>query len=214
MIPGGSDNLDTVAFDPGDDTLPPPEREKVKKLAEALQQRPQLTIEVQGRYSVDADGTALKDMSVRRQLAAELGTATGPGEKPDPIDFGSPETQEVLETLVRERLGAVELKKLEESLSKIPDEGVDNTKQDAQPVTAEDPGEFSKLLYSRLLKIEPLEESVLVELAAARGQAVVDELTADGAVAMDRVAVKDVAVVAEGEPLSAKLSLAVVGKSE
>jgi uncharacterized protein involved in outer membrane biogenesis len=113
MIPGGSDNLDTVAFDPGDDTLPPPEREKVKKLAEALQQRPQLTIEVQGRYSVDADGTALKDMSVRRQLAAELGTATGPGEKPDPIDFGSPETQEALETLVRERLGAVELKKLE-----------------------------------------------------------------------------------------------------
>ena len=96
MFPGGSDSLDTVTFAPGKYILPPPEKEKIKKLAEALRQRPQLTLEVQGRYSAADDGTALKGLSVRRQLAAKLGTSAAPNDDPDPVDFGNTETQQAL----------------------------------------------------------------------------------------------------------------------
>ncbi len=45
-IVGGADdgNFDAIAFEPGDADVPPPEKEKLKKLAEALQKRPQLKL--------------------------------------------------------------------------------------------------------------------------------------------------------------------------
>ena len=40
------ENLDTIAFEAGDADLPTPEAEKLASLARALQQRPQLSLEV------------------------------------------------------------------------------------------------------------------------------------------------------------------------
>ena len=79
-------------------------------MAEALKKRPQLTLEIQGRYSTEADGAALKGLSVRRSLAAKLGTALAPDEKPDPVDCSSPETQKALTSMFKERFGASDLK--------------------------------------------------------------------------------------------------------
>jgi hypothetical protein len=213
MIPGGSDDLDTVVFEPGEYTLSPPEKEKIKKLAEALQQRPQLTLEIQGRYSAESDGSALNDISVRRLLTAQLGTTLAPDEKPDPVDFGSPETQKALTSMYRERFGASELKKLEKSIANHPDEGSDSNAPPTQPAKGEDPGTLSKAAYNRLVKSETLEESKLNELATARGQAILEELTTEGGITLDQVTVKEPAAVSDGKPVSALLSLAVVGKS-
>ena len=210
MIPGGSDDLDTVLFEPGEYTLSPPEKEKIKKLAEALQQRPQLTLEIQGRYSAESDGSALNDISVRRLLTAQLGTTLAPDEKPDPVDFGSPETQKALTSMYRERFGASELKKLEKSIANQPDEGANSKSPSAR---GEDPGALSKAAYTRLVESESLEKSTLNELAAARGQAIVEELTTEGGISPDQVTFKEPGAVPDGKPVSAMLSLAVAGKS-
>lgn len=213
MIAGGSDDLDSIAFVPGEYTLSPPEKEKIKRLAEALQQRPQLTLEIQGRYSTESDGSALKDMSVRRLLAARLGTTLAPDEKPDPVDFGNPETQKALTSMFRERFGASELKKQEEFLANQPEAESGSETPSASPEKVENPDALSKAAYTRLVESEPLAKSSLNDLAAARGQAIVEELTTNGAIAPDRVTAKDPAAVPKEEPVSAKLSLDVTGKS-
>ncbi len=213
MFPGGSDSLDTVAFAPGKYILPPPEKEKIKKLAEALRQRPQLTLEVQGRYSAADDGTALKDLNVRRQLAAKLGTSTAPNDDPDPVDFGNAEAQQALEAMFRERFGAAELSKLKEALENRPNERSGSDPQTTQAEKTDDPGGLSKAVYARLVESEPLEALALNALAATRGQVIVEELTTEGAVTPERVTAKDPAAVPKGEPVSAKLSLNVTGKS-
>ena len=213
MIPGGSDDLDTIAFEPGEYALPPPEKEKIKSLAEALKKRPQLTLEIQGRYSTEADGAALQGLSVRRALAAQLGTALAPDEKPDPVDFGSPETQKALTYMFKERFGASELKKLEDAIANQPDEGADSNSPPDAPAKGEDPGALSKAAYTRLVENEPFDKSILNELAAARGQAIVDELTTEGGITQEQVTVKEPAAVPGGKPASAMLSLAVAGKS-
>ena len=53
--------------------IPPPEKEKLHVLAEALGKRPQLKVVVQGFYSPESDGFELKAMTVRRSLAARQG---------------------------------------------------------------------------------------------------------------------------------------------
>ena len=57
-----SANLDTVGFEPGSIVLPPPEREKLKQLAEALKKRPNLRLDVQGCFNAKADSDAMKSL--------------------------------------------------------------------------------------------------------------------------------------------------------
>ena len=85
--------------------------------------------------------------------------------------------------------------------------------QTTQAEKTDDPGGLSKAVYARLVESEPLEASALNALAAARGKAIIEELTTDGAITPERVTAKDPAAVPEGETASAKLSLDVAGKS-
>ena len=80
---GGEEGIDAILFRPGIDTIPPPEREKLAKVAEALTKRPMLALTVRGAYDPAADGEALRSMQVRRALAqrarGRLATGRGPG---------------------------------------------------------------------------------------------------------------------------------------
>ena len=111
-------NFDAIVFEPGGAAVPAPEREKLKKLAVALQKRPQLKLEVQGRYSAEIDGKELKGLSVRRTVAGRLGTTLGQDEDPGPLDYGNPDTTRALEAMFAERFGEPELKVLKDSLEK------------------------------------------------------------------------------------------------
>ena len=74
LLGGESENFDALEFDPGSAELPPPEKEKLLKLAEALKSRPQLKLVIQGRYSPEVDGLEFKERSIRRMVAIRLGT--------------------------------------------------------------------------------------------------------------------------------------------
>ena len=61
LLPGGGEEtLNVVAFEPGRPDVPPPEKEKLAKLAGLLQKRPQLKLSVQGRYNPETDLAELR----------------------------------------------------------------------------------------------------------------------------------------------------------
>jgi hypothetical protein len=205
LLPGGGEEaLNTVAFEPGSAGIPPPEKEKLAKLTNALQKRPQLKLIVQGRYQPTADRRRLQQLSVRRTLAARLGSPVGPAEDPGPVDFSSPETVRALESLFTERLGAQALEALKASLKPTAEQA---QAKGAEAPPAQDPGQLAKELYTTLAKEEPLEEAELIRLADARAKAIADVFTTDGAIAPERVAITTPAPVEDKPPVKAALSL-------
>lgn len=206
LLGGEGEGFDTVAFAAGDAGVPPPEAEKLQKLAQALQKRPNLNLTVQGRYHAEQDGRALRDLHVRRALAAQLEVALAPGEDPGPVDYGNPDTGDALEDLFRERFDRATFKELEDRV-----EAEEEAAAKAQPAAPKDPGRLAKALFARLVETEALAETELQELARGRGQAVADQLTGPGGIAPERVTQGDPGE-ADGDAPTAKLDLAAAAK--
>jgi uncharacterized protein involved in outer membrane biogenesis len=189
-------DLSTLAFEPGRKDLPPPEREKLKDLADAMQQRPQLQLTVQGRFSPEADAAALKALGLRRALATRLGTEPGPDEDPGPVDFANPDVHDALKRMFAERFGADALK-------------APAGKASAEP---EDPDEVARDRFDRLAAVEPLPSEALVRLAEERAAAVAGELVGSGLLAADRLEVLAPEALPPKAPVAVTLNLEVSKK--
>lgn len=194
LIPGvGEEGLSRVAFEPGESALPPPEKEKLVGLAEALRQRPQLKLVVQGRWHPASDGAKLRQRAVRQALAARLGAPSGPDQDPGPVDFGGPETLKAIEAMFTERFGAQELAVFKAVPAAAPAQSVKGAgqagKDDAKPAAA-DPGGLAKALFLRLVEAEALPEAQLLRLAEARAKAVAAELGDAGGIPAERIEIK------------------------
>ena len=110
LLGGGSgEKLEAIDFDPGSDRLLPPEREKLKQVAQVLAKRPQLKLSVPGQYSEAADGAALRARAVRVEIARRSGSRLEAGEEPGPIDLGDGKTRRALREFYAERFGDAEL---------------------------------------------------------------------------------------------------------
>jgi hypothetical protein len=212
LVPGGGEEaFNTVAFEPGRPDVPPPEKEKLAKLAGALQKRPQLKLSVQGRYNPESDRAELKTVNVRRALAVRLGQKPVPGEEPGPVDFDSPETTKALEAMFAERFGADALKALKGELKaadeKAKKEAAAKGKAAPEGAAAEDPGQAAKTLFDRLAAAESVDDGALVQLADARAQAVIAELGGPGQLAAERMEAKPSAALDPKDSISVALSL-------
>ena len=111
MFGVSGEKLEAVDFDPGSDRLLPPEREKLKQVAQVLSKRPQLKLSVPEQYSEAADGAALKARAVRIEIAKRAGIKLEPGEEPGPLDLRARAVRGALRDLYAERFGAAELDK-------------------------------------------------------------------------------------------------------
>ena len=125
LLGGGSsgERLEAITFDPGSVRLLPPEREKLKQVAQLLSKRPQLKLSVPGQYSEQADGAALRAQAVRTEIARRAGIKLEPGEAAGAIDFGQRAVRSALRSLYAERFGDAELdkqKKAAESAAAAP----------------------------------------------------------------------------------------------
>jgi hypothetical protein len=162
----GSDDedLELVEFDPGRSRLLPVEQDKLARLAEEIAKKPELVLEVEGRYAPEADTAALRrqkldeSLEARRAEAAE-GTADGAT------------MDRILETLFAERFGAEAL--------------------EAERAAFPDPPAFCESLRAKLLAAQPVSGEDLEALARARAESIVAGLTAAGALEAGRVAIKD-----------------------
>jgi uncharacterized protein involved in outer membrane biogenesis len=212
LVPGGGEEaFNTVAFEPGRPDVPPPEKEKLAKLAGALQKRPQLKLSVQGRYNPESDRAELRTAAVRQALAVRLGQKPAPGEEPGPVDFGSPETIKALEAMFGERFGADALKVLKGELraadEKTQKEAAAKGKAAPEGAAAEDPGQAAKTLFGRLAAAEPVDDGALVRLGDARAQAIIAELGGPGQIAAERMEAKPAAALEPKDSISAVLNL-------
>lgn len=191
---GGDETLNAVAFEAGRVDVPPPEKEKLAKLSEALRKRPQLTLTVTGVYHPLSDKTVLQARHVSRALAKIMGQATESDDDSDAVDFGSPETEDGLVDLFKERFGAEAYKTVQAEL-KVEKKA---EKEQAKTLAAsgklgsvdgvgEDQGRFSKLLFARLTAGERIADGEFTKLADDRAQAVIGELVAAGRTPPERV---------------------------
>ncbi|MFC1821608.1 DUF748 domain-containing protein [Thermodesulfobacteriota bacterium] len=182
------ENLGTIAFEPGRAVLPPPEREKVKTLLEALAKRPQLTLKIKGRFDPAADGAAQKSMAIRLEIAGRTGRAVVPGEDAGPVDMGNPLIRQAIETMVIERISADALAAAKESAG---NRASVMDKKAGQ--TAVLPPDLSRELYTallqKLIEAQPITEVRLIELARERAEAIKQELMRAGTIDEGRLTV-------------------------
>lgn len=210
---GGSDEkLDTVLFEPAKDAIPPPEREKLHKLAEALAQRPKLGLTVHGGFNPKLDGAALKSLEVRRELAREMNVALSLGEEPDEVAFGNAAAQRALEKLATQRAGGI----AEEAASDY-QKKTGNPPQRIGAIAglvgrASDTPEFYQQLFNKLVETTPLPQNPLEALAKRRALAVIAELTDRQPLDKARINIGSIEVTADSADGKAPVKLELIAE--
>ena len=210
MLGVDSEKLDAIVFEDGLAELLPPEIEKLTHLAKALEKRPNLKLLVQGGYSEKKDGKALRAIQLKRVIAERQGLKLTPGEDPGVLDFGNPATQSVMEAVFTERYGAKALDEVKTAADQAQPKTGEPATASSQGVTDQDPANFWKTLYRRMVVDEPLAESALVQLGDDRSRAIVRELVETRGVPEDRVAVKKTKSMKPGSSARSRLRLEVL----
>jgi outer membrane protein OmpA-like peptidoglycan-associated protein len=212
LIPGaGEESFKKVDFEPGSAEVIPPEKEKLARLATALQKRPQLKLSVEGRYNPETDRAVLRTAGLRRALATRLGQEPQSDTDSGPVDYSSPETEKALEVMFSERFGADALKTLKAELKAIEkvrkEEAVKNK---AVAEKAEDPILPAKLLFRRLEEVQPVDDAALARLADSRASAVIADLRERLAIPAERLGAKPSTALEKDEPVTAELALEIM----
>jgi hypothetical protein len=233
LLGGGAEKFNAVEFDPGKAELLPPEKEKLKKLADALKKKPRLKLVVQGQFSPEIDGLVLKQLNVSRAVAARMGAQPKPGEDLEPLDFGDSKVGGALEKLFTERFSPKALDELERAVK----EGeikprATREENGAEKKTKKKRKGFARLwsatklykivpgamspeqsdllaeeLFARLVESDPSPDEALSQLAGNRAREISAELQNANAVPADRLHIAEVQPLADEAGVSAKLSL-------
>ncbi|MFZ5485372.1 MAG: DUF748 domain-containing protein [Pseudomonadota bacterium] len=226
-----AEQMEKVNFDLGEAKLLPPEREKLKQLAQALAKRPGLALSATPAWHAEADRQAIKDTRLRRALAEAMGRKLGPEEDPGPVSIAQAKTQEGLEKLFAMRQGADALKSLKAKFAQAnPEPPPASTtgkllarlsgmmKSPPPPLSESEStrlkgANLHELIHQALLDAERVTDAELTILAQARAEAIRRELLAHGVEAA-RIELKP-AELATGAltEVPVKLSLGVARKS-
>lgn len=170
-----ADQMGLIAFDPGHSSIPPHEREKLARLAEALASREKLQLLIHGRYDKQLDTAALQALQLRREVADLMDIELKPDEVPDELNFTHANTQRALEKLAR-RQGdlADEVKERYEQAAGHPPSRIGLLgKASSTP-------DFYEQLYAALVQRVPVANAALETLAIQRSQALLANLSKRG----------------------------------
>jgi hypothetical protein len=212
------DKLESIDFDAGSDTVLPPEREKLKQVAQILAKKSQLKLSVPGQYSEAADGAALREQAVRRAIVTRAEIKLAPGEQPGPLDIGQRKVRGALRDLYAERFGAAELDKQKKAAESAG--AADAGAQQKLPVLQRlgkmvqgepqvaDASAFYGKLQERLEQNQPLPADALPQLGARRAAAILAALKEDGVdPAAAHAAAPEKTDAGAGKPVVLKLGL-------
>ena len=109
---GNGDEVSQIGFEPGSARLLPPEREKLVRLKQGLDKRPELKLQVPGRYDTDVDARALKRAALRRELGKRGGLDLAEEDPPGPINIEDRRIRTVVREVFAERFSTTELDRL------------------------------------------------------------------------------------------------------
>ncbi|GJJ03666.1 hypothetical protein RugamoR64_42040 [Duganella rhizosphaerae] len=223
------DKLESIDFDAGSDTVLPPEREKLKQVAQILAKKAQLKLSVPGQYSEPVDGAALRAQALRRVVLARADIKLAAGEQPGPLDMGQRKVRGAMRDLYAERFGAAELDKQKKAAEAAAGPAVGAAGSDAaaadsaqkklpvlqrlgklvqgEPQVADATAFYAKL-QERLEQKQPLPADALPQLGAKRSAAILAALKGEGvdAAAAHTTAPEPVDASA-GKPIALKLGL-------
>jgi hypothetical protein len=183
----GSDanTLDTIGFDPGSETLFPPEQEKLLQIARMLTQRQQLKINIPEHYDPALDGPVLITQALRKEIYKRAGIQFDIDEPLAPLNFSSRAIRKAMREIYAQRLGAAAL---QERIKAAEDKSL--LQRLGQLVQSEpqfaDPAAFYQGLYLRLEESQTLPTDALHQLGVQRALAVSKGLTKAG-VSSDRI---------------------------
>lgn len=197
LFGGGGEKLESIAFDPGEAVLSPPEREKLTRIAAILNKRPGLALAVAGTWA-ESDRAALRDLQARRAVAAKAGQPLDADGDPGPLSTRNPKTQAALETLFGDKFGAGELAalkegyraanpgKLEESMTGKMMSRLSGLLREQRKLSESEVGDlkdkdFHGVLFERLRAAEKVGDDALQALAKRRGDYALGALKQAGA---------------------------------
>jgi hypothetical protein len=173
---GSQKDLSTISFNAGSAELSAPQLAKLADLAKALQQRPQLTLEIKGTAYLDQDWPAISDDALYDQLkirhAEELNKKKGAVKiRPEYVVLTNEDYQRLLADLFIEKFPLL----AEKSFFGTPQ------------LKANQSGEFYAVAKQKLLEIINPEQARLEELAAHRAQAIAKYLYLNAGIPQERV---------------------------
>jgi len=226
LFGGNGEKLEKIAFEAGEVSLTPPEKEKFKQIAQILGKRPGLGLTVHPAWSAEIDRPVVKETRLRRAVAEKMGLKLKEDEEPGPLSTANPKAQAALETLYAARMGESSWKALQAKWVKANPEA--NPKTGVGKLTSRLQGLFKKdeplsetdmaqlkgadlhaLLYDQLLAKEQVSDADLAILADKRGRAILQGLTALGAPAERiKLAVSEI-FAGEGREIPARMELGV-----
>jgi len=99
LLGGSGEEFEAVLFEPGEARLLPPEREKLAKLATALEKRPQLKLAIEGRFDRERDREALADNILKLEVSKRAGMKPPGANEPLVISFTDSKVQAALDEL-------------------------------------------------------------------------------------------------------------------
>ncbi|WP_174874745.1 DUF748 domain-containing protein [Vogesella oryzae] len=147
----GGEGFDAIYADAGDDRIPPPEREKLGKLAELMVKRPKLMLAIGGGYDSTQDSRELAryrvDSDILKRAAYKL-----QADEPLPLpDMGDPAIRKAVGDVYAAQFGRFAWLK--------------------RVATEKDTAERSQAMRQELLAAQKVDQAALNALAKARGTA-------------------------------------------
>jgi hypothetical protein len=192
------EDLELVDFEPGHSQLLAAEQDKLSRMAEEIGKRPELSLEVEGRYDAAVDAEAIRKDRVDALIAARRETQA------DAAGGGTGVLDAILERLFTEQFGAAALAaeraRFTAAAPPPPENAADARKAAKRSRTPASPPPaagffdatgFYDTLRARLVAAQNVEVSDLQRLARERGLAIATGLTASGAVAPTRIKALD-----------------------
>ena len=191
LVGADSEELGRVEFPAGRSDLLPPQRERIAKLREALNQRPELALELAGPYNGTFDGPALqrgKAIDALRQRLAEAGRE---GDEPS---LTAEANQEIVETMFTASYPEADLEAVRARFTEKQNESSDETGFDALA--------YRNHLAEKVIAAQSVTDADLRAIANARASAVQDALvdtSADNPIDANRVRLLDPSEIEAGD---------------
>ena len=175
----GIENIDAIAFVPGESALPPEGEEDLTKIADFLAKRPKSKIVIHGTYDPSVDAAELARAMADKAILEASGIKVVPGEPLPLPNLTDPKVKAGLKTAYGVQVGRI---KLGQRLLTLPD----NADRDAQ-------------LRQELIQSYQISDEQLSDLAGRRASAVRNKLLSVDAKLADRVSIGASETVASDE---------------
>ncbi len=166
---GGDQELDKVAFVPGELNMIAEHQSRLDSLAKALTQRPQLSMEIRGLYDPDRDTRAIQE----QKLASFFELAEG-------VAYADLKLSSI-ESRLGQQLGQEAVEVMKKASMRLP-EGAEETAKPELDVDA-----YRYALYESALKAQPVSDDELRDLARSRASQIRNYLVETEGLSSERV---------------------------